>query len=37
MKIPVFCYMLVIIAMAWVAAGAWVRLPHRRQRGPWGA
>ena len=23
MKIPVFCYMLVIIAMAWVAAGAW--------------
>jgi uncharacterized membrane protein YhhN len=23
MRIPVFCYMLVIIAMAWVAAGAW--------------
>lgn len=23
MRIPVFCYMLVIICMAWVAAGAW--------------
>nr|WP_279009465.1 lysoplasmalogenase [Aeromonas jandaei] len=23
MRIPVFCYMLVIIGMAWVAAGAW--------------
>ena len=24
MRIPVFCYMLVIIGMAWVAAGAWL-------------
>ena len=37
MRIPVFCYMLVIIAMAWVAAGAWHASHCRQRRRPGGA